>query len=103
MLARLTRPTSLAELPPSPVLRFNNAGNFTILQAADLHLSVGPGECRDLDEVRAIECRAVGADVYSLKWLETALDTVKPDLVVFSGDQCVGFSLLAARRRRPAC
>ncbi|KPV78488.1 uncharacterized protein RHOBADRAFT_33185 [Rhodotorula graminis WP1] len=77
-------------LSPSPVLRFNNFGNFTILQAADLHLSVGPGECRDLDEVRAIECRAVGADVYSLKWLETALDMVKPDLVVFSGDQLNG-------------
>ncbi|GAA5834357.1 hypothetical protein JCM9279_004294 [Rhodotorula babjevae] len=78
------------KLPPSPVLRFNNAGNFTILQAADLHFSVGPGECRDLDEVRALECRALGADVYSLKWLETALDTVKPDLVVFSGDQLNG-------------
>ncbi|GAA5913525.1 hypothetical protein JCM8208_000701 [Rhodotorula glutinis] len=78
------------KLPPSPVLRFSNAGNFTVLQAADLHFSVGPGECRDLDEVRALECRAVGADVYSLKWLETALETVKPDLVVFSGDQLNG-------------
>ncbi|TNY21815.1 hypothetical protein DMC30DRAFT_411233 [Rhodotorula diobovata] len=78
------------KLPPTPVLRFNNAGNFTVLQAADLHFSVGPGECRDLDEIRERECRAVGADVYSLKWLETALDTVKPDLVVLSGDQLNG-------------
>ncbi|BGP44800.1 Phosphatase dcr2 [Rhodotorula kratochvilovae] len=78
------------KLPPTPVLRFSNAGNFTILQVADLHFSVGPGECRDMDERREAECRAAGADVYSLRWLETALDEVKPDLVVLSGDQLNG-------------
>lgn len=40
-----------------------------------------------MDAARKIECEAVGADVYSLLWLETALAEVKPDLVVFSGDQ----------------
>lgn len=40
--------------------------------------------------MRETECRKVGADVYSLKWLETALDEVKPDLVVLSGDQLNG-------------
>ncbi|GAA6050487.1 hypothetical protein JCM3770_002620 [Rhodotorula araucariae] len=78
------------KLPPAPVLRFNNAGNFTILQVADLHFSVGPGECRDMDERREAECRAAGADVYSLRWLEAALDEVKPALVVLSGDQLNG-------------
>lgn len=77
-------------LPPSPVLRFSSTGNFTILQVADLHFSVGPGECRDMDPLREAECRRRGADVYSLAWLEVALDEVKPDLVVLSGDQLNG-------------
>ncbi|BGO96703.1 Phosphatase dcr2 [Rhodotorula toruloides] len=78
------------QLPTTPVLRFSNAGNFTILQIADLHFSVGPGACRDLDWKREAECKQLGADVYSLKWLETALEEVKPDLVVLSGDQLNG-------------
>ncbi|GAA6001894.1 hypothetical protein JCM10207_002368 [Rhodosporidiobolus poonsookiae] len=78
------------DLPATPILRFSDAGNFTVLQVADLHFSVGPGECRDVDPRHVEECKRVGADVYSLKWLETALDTVKPDLVVLSGDQLNG-------------
>ncbi|BGP12751.1 Phosphatase dcr2 [Rhodosporidiobolus nylandii] len=78
------------DLPPRPVLRFSSSGNFTILQVADLHFSVGPGECRDVDPQHEEECKRVGADVYSLRWLETALDEVKPDLVVLSGDQLNG-------------
>jgi len=35
----------------------------------------------------AAACKKAGADVYSLEWLATALDEVKPDLVVLSGDQ----------------
>ncbi|GAA5908254.1 uncharacterized protein JCM6883_004327 [Sporobolomyces salmoneus] len=77
-------------LPTTPLLRFSSNGNFTILQVADLHFSVGPGECRDLDPLREEECREKGADVYSLEWLETALDEVKPDLVVLTGDQLNG-------------
>jgi len=76
--------------PKTPVLRFSTSGNFTILQVADLHFSVGPGECRDMDPLREEECRRIGADVYSLAWLETALDEVKPDLVVLTGDQLNG-------------
>ncbi|GAA5993597.1 hypothetical protein JCM11641_005129 [Rhodosporidiobolus odoratus] len=78
------------DLPPSPVLRFSSAGTFTVLQVADLHFSVGVGECRDVDPARVEECKRIGADVYSLQWLETALNEVKPDLVVLSGDQLNG-------------
>ncbi|GAA5887611.1 hypothetical protein JCM6882_001470 [Rhodosporidiobolus microsporus] len=78
------------ELPPTPVLRFSPSGNFTILQVADLHFSVGPGECRDVDPRHVEQCKKDGADMYSLKWLETALEEVKPDMVVLSGDQLNG-------------
>ncbi|KAI5480013.1 phosphatase dcr2 [Pseudohyphozyma bogoriensis] len=77
-------------LPATPVLRFTPEGKFNILQVADLHFSVGPGACRNVDPERESECKKVGADKYSLDWLETAIDTTKPDLVVFSGDQLNG-------------
>ncbi|GAA5949588.1 hypothetical protein JCM3765_002715 [Sporobolomyces pararoseus] len=77
-------------LPTTPALRFSPAGNFTILQVADLHFSVGPGECRDMDPLREEECQRLGADVYSIEWLRLALDETKPDLVVLSGDQLNG-------------
>lgn len=96
-LARLANLGCRAELPPAPTLRFDRAGNFSILQVADLHFSVGPGDCRDLDPRREAECQKLGADVYSLHWLETALDEVKPDLVVFSGDQCVSLRVRCLR------
>ncbi|GAA6058690.1 hypothetical protein JCM10212_003378 [Sporobolomyces blumeae] len=80
----------IPHMPATPVLRFSPDGNFTILQVADLHFSVGPGECRDMDPLRAEECRRVGADVYSIEWLVAALDEIKPDLAVLSGDQLNG-------------
>jgi DNA repair exonuclease SbcCD nuclease subunit len=65
---------------------------------ADLHFSVGTGECRDTDKVPCV------GDADTLQWLEEALDAEKPDLVVrraspysavtdiqvFSGDQLNG-------------
>lgn len=86
--SRLTR--SCTALPTVPTLRFSVEGKYKILQVADLHFSVGPGECRDMDPQHEQECKDIGADVYSLKWLETALDETEPDLVVFSGDQLNG-------------
>lgn len=88
--ASLAYRKQIPTLPASPVLRFSTAGNFTILQVADLHFSVGPGECRDMDPLRKAECEDQGADVYSLEWLKVALDQVKPDLVVLTGDQLNG-------------
>ena len=51
---------------------------------ADLHYSVGKGECRDTD------LAACDGDNESAKWLASALDEEKPDMVVFSGDQLNG-------------
>lgn len=39
---------------------------------------------------QTIECNSVGADNYSLTWLQSSLDSLKPDLVVFTGDQLNG-------------
>ncbi|KAK4055185.1 Phosphatase dcr2 [Microbotryomycetes sp. JL201] len=76
----------LAVNPHIPNLRFDTAGNFTILQVADLHFSV------DVPGSKMNECQQLGADRYSLKWLEEALDKVKPSLVVLTGDQINGQS-----------
>jgi predicted MPP superfamily phosphohydrolase len=43
-----------------------------------------------MDPLREEECRRLGADVYSLEWLQIALDETKPDLVVLTGDQLNG-------------
>jgi predicted MPP superfamily phosphohydrolase len=75
-----------AGLPPRPELRFNDAGNFTILQIADLHFQVQKSPCRDYDDPDG-ECDRQGGDVYTKEWLSNVLDLVRPDLVVLTGDQ----------------
>ncbi|KAK4057693.1 Phosphatase dcr2 [Microbotryomycetes sp. JL221] len=82
----------LVDKPRTPNLRFKAQGNFTIMQVADLHMSVGPGSCRDVPRSKKNECQQMGADRYSLRWLAEALDEVKPDLVVLTGDQNNGQS-----------
>jgi hypothetical protein len=46
------------------------------MAVADLHFSVGSGECRDTDKTPCI------GDAETLKWLGEALDAENPDLVV---------------------
>lgn len=65
-------------------LRFNKNGQFRVLQIADLHFSVGNGECRDTDKS---PCEG---DPDSIKLMADALDDIKPDFVVFTGDQLNG-------------
>jgi hypothetical protein len=48
------------------------------MTVADLHFSVGSGECRDTDKNPCV------GDAETLKWLGEALDAEKPDLVVRS-------------------
>ncbi|WVQ75858.1 hypothetical protein IAR50_005491 [Cryptococcus sp. DSM 104548] len=70
--------------PRAIVPTFHSDGSFKIMQIADLHYSVGTGECRDTDKEGCI------GDVDTATWLAEALDAEQPDLVVFSGDQLNG-------------
>lgn len=81
---------ALPVLPKVPDLRFSKDGKFRLLQVADLHFSVGPGQCRDMDPKHEVECKKVGADKYSIEWLIKALEETTPDVVVLSGDQLNG-------------
>jgi hypothetical protein len=46
-----------------------------LIAVADLHFSVGTGDCRDTDKTPC------AGDADTLKWLGEALDAEKPDLV----------------------
>lgn len=70
--------------PAAPSPKFHEDGTFKILQIADLHYSVGDGECKDTDKSPCT------GDPETATWLAEALDAEKPDLVVFSGDQLNG-------------
>jgi hypothetical protein len=90
-LLRLTLKTiAQAALPQKPELRFNDAGNFTILQIADLHFQVQKSPCLDYNDSDG-ECRKEGGDVFTEEWLSNVIELAKPDLVVLTGDQSVFF------------
>ncbi|EPQ29764.1 uncharacterized protein PFL1_02437 [Pseudozyma flocculosa PF-1] len=79
-IRRTPRP-STGTLPPT----FRRDGTFKVLQLADLHFSVNPEPCRDVERVEA--CVAKND---TLRLIGQWLDAEKPDLVVFSGDQLNG-------------
>lgn len=83
---------SIRRGPPAAVekavLHINKDGKFKILQVADLHLSTGPGICRDAEP--ALHNGKCDADPRTLAFLAKVLDSEKPDLVVLSGDQVNG-------------
>ncbi len=72
-----------------PTVRVNKDGKFKIMQVADLHLSTGLGVCREAEPAghNGGKC---DADVRTLEFLGSVLDSEKPDLVVLSGDQVNG-------------
>ncbi|ORY21337.1 Metallo-dependent phosphatase-like protein [Naematelia encephala] len=70
--------------PRGVVPKFSANGKLKIMQIADLHYSVGTGECRDSDKEPCV------GDPDTATWLGEALDAEDPDLVVFSGDQLNG-------------
>ncbi|WVW78226.1 hypothetical protein I302_100178 [Kwoniella bestiolae CBS 10118] len=72
--------------PRAQVPKFHKDGTFKIMQIADLHYSVGEGQCKDTDKTPC------SGDSDTAQWLGEALDAEKPDLVVFSGDQLNGQS-----------
>ncbi|WVQ69479.1 uncharacterized protein L199_007698 [Kwoniella botswanensis] len=72
--------------PRAQVPKFHKDGTFKIMQIADLHYSVGEGQCKDTDKTPC------SGDSDTAQWLGEALDAETPDLVVFSGDQLNGQS-----------
>lgn len=79
--------------PPLTPLTFRSDGTFKILQLADLHFSVSPEPCRDINthdprfQPSSRGCLAKN-DTFSL--IHSWLDTESPDLVVLTGDQLNG-------------
>ena len=72
-----------------PTLHVNKDGRFKVLQVADLHLSTGPGICRE-PEPALHSGGKCDADPRTLAFLSSVLDSERPDLVVLSGDQING-------------
>lgn len=86
------RLTFCRQPPPKserPVPRIRKDGKFKIMQVSDMHLSTGPGKCRQVyprlhDETK---CEA---DDRTLKLVERLINEENPDLIVASGDQVNG-------------
>ena len=72
-----------------PALHVNKDGKFKILQVSDLHLSTGPGICRD-PEPPLHDGGGCDADARTLAFRSSVLESEKPDLVILSGDQVNG-------------
>ncbi|KAF2275067.1 Metallo-dependent phosphatase [Westerdykella ornata] len=72
-----------------PVPRINGNGKFKILQLSDLHLSTGPGACRDA-EPKDHNGGKCDADPRTLEFVHRLLEEEKPNFVVLSGDQVNG-------------
>jgi hypothetical protein len=64
---------------------------LNILIVADLHYSVGNGECRDTDKEPCV------GDVDTATWLAAALDAEKPDMVVRSLPSLIDIPTLTLR------
>ncbi|KAK5740048.1 hypothetical protein LTR17_004946 [Elasticomyces elasticus] len=71
-------------------LRVRKDGTFKILQISDAHLSTGTGVCRDAIDASGQPSTNCEADVRTLEFLESILDSESPDLVILSGDQVEG-------------
>lgn len=74
-----------------PKLEFDLNGKMRIAQVSDLHMTTGPGQCRQVappyGEDEEGNCLA---DTLTAEFIFGALDTEKPDLVVYSGDMIHG-------------
>ncbi|MBW0558234.1 hypothetical protein O181_097949 [Austropuccinia psidii MF-1] len=79
------------ELPHSPNLTFQPGGKFKILQISDLQFSASGGKCHSANLLPS--CKEQGADNSTLIWLSDAIQQVKPDLIVLTGDQLLGGDL----------
>ncbi|KAG0030767.1 purple acid phosphatase [Podila clonocystis] len=75
------------QLPKTPTLRFHNDGTFKIVQFADMHMATGPHMCFNVPST--MDCTG---DINTLMLMERMLETERPDLVVFTGDNVDGLS-----------
>ncbi|SCU97780.1 LADA_0H08240g1_1 [Lachancea dasiensis] len=82
----MRKPSSLVKTLTQHRLQANEENTFKIVQLADLHFSVGEGKCRD-EFPETDNCRA---DPKTVSFIEKVLDSEKPQLVVFTGDQIMG-------------
>lgn len=84
--ARLTVRKGSSVRIDKPVPRIRKDGKFKIMQAADLHLATGYGDCRD-PMPPGEKCVA---DLRTLAFVERLIEEEQPDLVVLTGDQVNG-------------
>ncbi|KAG0300417.1 purple acid phosphatase [Dissophora globulifera] len=74
-------------LPETPTLHFKQDGSFKIVQFADIHMATGPHSCHQAPST--MECTG---DINTLEMMERMLDSEKPDLVVYTGDNVDGLT-----------
>ncbi|KAF2709613.1 Metallo-dependent phosphatase [Pleomassaria siparia CBS 279.74] len=85
LTVRRGRPHKVEKAVP----RIGKDGRFKILQISDLHLSTGPGVCRD-PEPQGANGGQCDADPRTLEFVERIITEERPDFVVLSGDQVNG-------------
>ena len=70
-----------------PTLRVRPDGKFKIVQISDTHMVTGVGVCTDAIDSDGQDMLERKADPLTVNFIGKVLDTEKPDLVVFTGDQ----------------
>ncbi|KAF8982984.1 purple acid phosphatase [Entomortierella lignicola] len=74
-------------IPKTPTLRFNEDGSFKIVQFADIHMATGPHSCHNVPST--MDCTG---DINTIEMMERMLDSERPDLVVYTGDNVDGLT-----------
>ena len=72
--------------PAKPQPRVRKDGRFKVIQVSDLHLSTGPGHCREPVLPADAPKGPCEADPRTLEFVREVLDAERPDLAVLSGD-----------------
>ncbi|KAG0354689.1 hypothetical protein BGZ54_001524 [Gamsiella multidivaricata] len=74
-------------VPEAPTLRFKEDGSFKIVQFADIHMATGVHSCHNAPNT--MDCTG---DINTMEMMERMLDSERPDLVVYSGDNVDGLT-----------
>lgn len=70
-----------------PTLRTREDGSFKIIQISDTHMVTGIGSCKNAIDADGKPLQETNADLLTVKFIGTILDSEKPDVVVLTGDQ----------------